>query len=157
MNQKELFLKKYGTSAYLVALAVSPCGAETFARIMLAQSALETGWGIHVHENNMLGVKDLTWLKGFQTLKTTEFESDNYINTTDAFEDFDDPTQSFLAYALLIRESKRYRNAWLYRTKPEIYFVELQRVEYATDPHYAEKCLAVYESIPDDWLKYVRG
>ena len=157
MNQKEMFLKKYSTPAYLVAFAVSPCGAKTFARIMLAQSALETGWGLHTEGNNMLGVKDLTWLAGSEDFRTKEFKESNYISTVDAFEDFDDPTQSFLAYALLVRESERYRTAWLYRTKPEIYFVELQKAGYATDPRYAKKCLAVYKCIPDDWQKYVRG
>jgi len=156
MTQKEFFLKKYATPAYLVALAVSPYGTQTFAKIMLAQSALETGWGVHVVKNNMFGIKNLSWLKGSESYKTKEFENSESISKVEAFEDFDDPTQSFLAYALLIRESKRYHTAWLYRTKPEIYFKELQNAGYATDPKYADKCIAVYQSIPDDWIKYVK-
>lgn len=155
MSRKNDFIKKYGKSALLANLVADPFSAPIFARIMLAQAALETGWGASVPGNNLFGIKNLSWLAGEVWVQTKEYVKGQVVTVTDAFQSFDDATQAFLAYILLIRETTRYKKAWLVRTDPEKYFEEIQKAGYATDPLYAEKCFAVYRSVPENWLELV--
>ena len=53
------FIKKYRCDAILVGLA---CDFPPV--ILLVQAALETGWGKHVIENNLFGIKDVPWIPG---------------------------------------------------------------------------------------------
>lgn len=153
MSRKIDFVKKYGKSALLANLVADPFSAPIFAQIMLAQAALETGWGASIPSNNLFGIKNLSWLVGEVWVQTKEYVKGQVVTVTDAFQKFDDATQSFLAYILLVREAPRYKRAWLVRSDPEKYFEEIQKAGYATDPLYAEKCLAVYKSIPENWLE----
>ncbi|MEM2031091.1 MAG: glucosaminidase domain-containing protein [Archaeoglobaceae archaeon] len=148
MNTKNDFINKFYASSMLVATLADPTNADIFARIMLAQSALETGWGRHIVANNMFGIKKLSWLDGSITAMTKEHIEDKMVQLRQSFQSFSDVTQSFVAYAILISQSPRYYKAWQKRSNPIEYFQELQRAGYATDPDYARKCIAVYNSLP---------
>ena len=152
MSVKEEFLRNFGKSAIMVAMLIDELNPFQLARLMLTQAALETGWGRHVPSNNLFGIKDLSWLPGAEEYFTKEHRNGKTQKMIDAFQTFDDPTQSFLAYAILLTQSQRYHYAWVHRFNPQRFFEELQKAGYATDPQYAKKCIAVYQSFPDDWL-----
>ena len=152
MNVKEAFVKRFGRQAYLVGLAT-----DFPPDILLAQAALETGWGRHIHANNLFGLKDLSFDPGASIAETTEVENGKNKKVKALFEDFDSPIESMLAYIALIRLSPRYHKAWLLRKDPRKYFKALQEAGYATDPEYARKCLAVLRSLPADWFEKAFG
>jgi len=143
MKVKENFIKRFGRQAYLVGLAT-----DFPPEILLAQSALETGWGRHIHANNLFGLKDLSFDPGCSEAETFEVENNQKKKIKALFEDFDSPIESMLAYVALIRLSPRYHKAWLLRKDPRKYFKALQEAGYATDPNYMRKCLAVLKSLP---------
>ena len=143
MKVKEEFIKRFGRQAYLVGLAT-----DFPPEILLAQSALETGWGRHIHANNLFGLKDLSFDPGCSEAETFEVENNQKKKIKALFEDFDSPIESMLAYVALIRLSPRYHKAWLLRKDPRKYFKALQEAGYATDPNYMRKCLAVLKSLP---------
>lgn len=157
MNKKIEFLKKYGRQAYIVALAFDELNAPALARLALAQAALETGWGQHVIGNNLFGIKDLKWLDEDVTAMTREVVNGHEVTINDTFQGFRDVTECFVVYFLLVSRTKRYHRAWMMRFAPARYFEEIQKAGWATDPDYAEKCLAVYESFPDNWLEIALG
>ena len=49
-------------------------------------------------------------------------------------------------YASFISDSPRYQQAMQVAAEPAAYFNELQAAGYATDPAYAQKIMAVYQS-----------
>jgi len=151
VSAKEAFIRKYGRAALEAAERFDPQNAKTLARIMLAQAALETGWGRHVPGNNLFGIKDP---KG-TPLQTKEFVDGKERTVTERFAAYNSPKESMEAYLALVSRAPRYRKAWESRTDPQKYFEELQKAGYATDPEYARKALAAYNSIPNDWEKLV--
>ncbi|KUK22392.1 MAG: Flagellar-related protein, partial [Thermotoga petrophila] len=56
---KEKFLGRFSETAFLLGKLT---GMDP--KILLAQSALETGWGRHTVGNNLFGIKKLSWLEG---------------------------------------------------------------------------------------------
>jgi len=131
---KEKFLGRFSETAFLLGKLT---GMDP--KILLAQSALETGWGRHTVGNNLFGIKKLSWLEGGVEAETKEFDG---VKTIDTFQTFVSPENSMIAYLILIKEC--YNKAWECRKEPEKYFRLLQRYGYATDPMYAEKCIGVY-------------
>ncbi|KAF2959881.1 glucosaminidase domain-containing protein [Thermotoga sp. 38H-to] len=131
---KKEFLERFGETAFLLGKLT---GMDP--KILLAQSALETGWGRHTVGNNLFGIKKFSWLEGGIEAETKEFDG---VKTIDMFQTFVSPENSMIAYLILIKEC--YNKAWECRKEPEKYFRLLQRHGYATDPSYAEKCIGVY-------------
>lgn len=141
--KKDTFAVKYRDDAILVGLA---CDFPPI--ILLVQSALETGWGEHIHANNMFGIKDVPWLYGSSKAKTLEWENGKFVPGVKSFENFDSPLQSMLAYIVLIRTLKRYQFAWKCRHCPTGYFRAIHEAGYATDPKYSDKLISIYKNFP---------
>jgi len=138
------FIEKYRDDAILVGLA---CDFPPV--ILLVQAALETGWGKHVIENNLFGIKDVPWIPGSVEATTTEYDGE-WKTETHSFETFTSPLQSMLAYIVKISDKKgRYVEAWDVRKNPVKYFEKLQEAGYATDPDYAKKLERIYQTFPD--------
>ncbi|KHC90351.1 mannosyl-glycoprotein endo-beta-N-acetylglucosamidase [Thermotoga sp. Mc24] len=131
---KEEFLERFSETAFLLGKLT---GMDP--KILLAQSALETGWGRHMVGNNLFGIKKLSWLEGGIEAETKEFDG---VKMIDMFQTFVSPENSMIAYLILMKEC--YNKPWEYRREPEKYFKLLQKLGYATDPSYAEKCIGVY-------------
>jgi len=140
------FIEKYRDDAILVGLA---CDFPPV--ILLVQAALETGWGKHVIENNLFGIKDVPWIPGSVEATTTEYDGE-WKTETHSFETFTSPLQSMLAYIVKIRTEQRYHRAWLLRHEPLLYFEAIHKAGYATDPDYAKKLTEIYDNFPD-WEK----
>ncbi|WP_298626549.1 glucosaminidase domain-containing protein [uncultured Legionella sp.] len=121
-------------------------------KILMAQAALETGWGKFVAKdadgtssNNLFNVKTGT-SKEFDSvkIKTTEYIADTPIKMNASFRKYSSVEQSFNDYVSLIKGSERYQNALANAGNPELYVNELHKAGYATDPNYGSKILSIY-------------
>ena len=123
------------------------------AEALLAQAALETGWGRHVmsgadggSSHNLFGIKaDQRWQGGSVRQETLEFESGLAVRRREQFRSYDSFEQSFQDYVAFVKGSPRYEEAVSKAGEPESYFKALQDAGYATDPAYADKILRVMQ------------
>ncbi|HAA45450.1 MAG: peptidoglycan hydrolase [Halomonas sp. 54_146] len=124
------------------------------AELILAQAALETGWGRHEiatrngsNSHNLFGIKAGSHWQG----KTTDIVTHEYINgqrtqVVDTFRVYDSFEHAFTDYASLIGNNPRYAGVVQAPTAEQA-ARELQRGGYATDPRYADKLVAVMKSM----------
>ena len=117
------------------------------AKFMLAQAALETGWGkkeITTRDgrsaHNLFGIK----ATGNWTGKVVEATTIEYINgkpqkRVEKFRAYDSYADAFKDYANLLRSNPRYEKVLASAQDAHGFAYGLQRAGYATDPHYAEK------------------
>lgn len=110
--------------------------------MLIAQSALETGWGTSVAAgaNNHFGIKaGESWRGARATVATQEYAGGRPRAELAAFRAYASVAESFDDYAKLVGNAPRYaqvRNAGADSAR----FAEgLQRAGYATDPAYADK------------------
>ncbi len=126
------------------------------ARALLAQAALETGWGAHMPRladgapsNNLFGIKaGGAWQGASVSVPTLEYESGVAVRRVDAFRAYASPAQSFMDYARLIASSPRYAAALGQGENIAGFAQALQQGGYATDPAYASKLVQVADSAP---------
>lgn len=119
--------------------------------VLLAQSALETGWGRHViaagngaSSHNLFGIKaDGRWEGPRVQVNTLEYVDGIPEQQRAAFRAYDDPAQSFADYVDFLHQNPRYREALAQAPDAEGYLRGLQAAGYATDPAYADKILAI--------------
>jgi flagellar rod assembly protein/muramidase FlgJ len=131
---------------------------------LLAQAALETGWGRSVPCNsngecsfNLFGIKaGSQWSGATVNVPTLEFESGIPVRKVERFRAYDSPADSFRDYAALIRDSSRYASARGAGDNVEAFASALQQGGYATDPQYAQKITAVADEVRarSDALKF---
>ena len=131
---------------------------------LLAQAALETGWGRSVPCNaqgecsfNLFGIKaGSQWSGATVNVPTLEFESGIPVRKVERFRAYASPADSFRDYAALIGGSSRYANARGAGDNVEAFATALQQGGYATDPHYAQKIAAVASEVRarSDALKF---
>lgn len=114
--------------------------------VLLAQAALETGWGKHlIHDTdgnnsfNIFNIKATGWQGKSVTVNTLENKQGITQQERAAFRQYDDYEQSFADYVALIKTNPRYKEALSAGTNSESYADALQKAGYATDPDYADK------------------
>lgn len=109
--------------------------------VLVAQAALETGWGNHVPKgNNYYGIKaNSSWKGEAEALSSPEFKNGRYVTEVSKFRKYSDVLESMKDYISFIKENQRYANAVDKSFDTDAYFDEIQAAGYATDPHYAEK------------------
>lgn len=123
-------------------------------KVLLAQAALETGWGQHMIEknsgqssNNFFGIKaDHRWGGEAAMTMTTEFMDGRAMTVKAPFRAYDSIDEAFSDYVDFIGQSERYRTAVEQANNPEGYVRALQEAGYATDPQYADKILGIINS-----------
>ena len=116
-------------------------------RYLVAQAALETGWGKSVMRNtdgssshNLFGIKASGNWQGEQARAiTSEFRDGQFVKETAAFRSYDSYQDSFHDLVSLLQNNSRYQDAVSVADKPEQFVRELQKAGYATDPNYASK------------------
>ncbi len=121
---------------------------------LLAQAALETGWGRHImpsgkngSANNLFGIKSgKGWKGGTVNIGTLEYEQGVAVRKKDRFRSYDSLRDSFNDYVDFLRSNPRYSKALESTSDSKEFFNELQKAGYATDPHYADKLTTVLES-----------
>jgi flagellar protein FlgJ len=127
----------------------------TTPEVLVAQAALETGWGRHImtaadgsSSHNLFGIKaDRAWDGPTVTHRTLEYFEGRPVRVNAAFRAYDDYGAAFDDYARFIRGNPRYAQALSGANDPRAYAHELQRAGYATDPHYARKILQIHSRI----------
>lgn len=116
-------------------------------RYLVAQAALETGWGKSVMRNsdgssshNLFGIKASgNWEGDSARAITSEFRDGQFVKETAAFRSYDSYQDSFHDLVSLLQNNSRYQEAVKAADKPEQFVQELQKAGYATDPNYASK------------------
>ncbi|MCO7524193.1 flagellar assembly peptidoglycan hydrolase FlgJ [Pseudomonas asiatica] len=116
-------------------------------RYLVAQAALETGWGKSVMRNtdgssshNLFGIKATgNWEGGEARAITSEFRDGQFVKEAAAFRSYDSYQDSFHDLVSLLQNNSRYQDAVKAADKPEQFVQELQKAGYATDPNYASK------------------
>lgn len=120
--------------------------------IIVAQAALESGWGAHTPKRddggeswNFFGIKSAAppWAGAW----TKEFIRSHYVTVHAHFAAYQTMEDGFLAYAHFIQINPRYAPALRYVSSPELYVRGLQEAGYATDPHYADKVIEIYREL----------
>ncbi|OYV29756.1 MAG: flagellar rod assembly protein/muramidase FlgJ [Thiomonas sp. 20-64-9] len=113
---------------------------------ILAQAALETGWGQHAPGNNVFGVKAGSgWTGGTVQTLTREFQNGVASVGTAAFRAYQNVADSVDNYAALLSRP-RYQSARGQGNDISAFASALQRSGYATDPDYAAKLVAIARS-----------
>ena len=123
-------------------------------RALLAQAALETGWGKHLPSHgdgsssfNLFGIKaGSSWDGDKVSVPTLEYENGVAVRKRDAFRAYDSPADSFADYARLISDSPRYAQALGQGENIAAFARGLVHGGYATDPAYVAKVTAIANS-----------
>jgi len=121
------------------------------ANALIAQAALETGWGQRVvpgrhggSSNNLFNIKaDARWGGEQSQVSTLEFDGEVAKREKAAFRSYQNVEQSLQDYVTFIRSHPRYQQALAVADDPKQYAQQLQQAGYATDPKYADKIQAV--------------
>ena len=121
-------------------------------KVILAQAALETGWGRSLIKNsngsnsfNLFNIKaDKSWQGKQAQVSTLEFEQGVAKKVNAGFRSYASFQESFQDYVAFIKNNPRYGDALKQAGNGERYLHELQRAGYATDPNYANKIMSIY-------------
>lgn len=163
MNQTEFILLHYPNA----------CATETKTGIsavaILAQAALESGWGKAAPGNMFFGVKDTDGVNGNeQLLTTTEYSRridlrfPHILSVTpvvrngqkwykyvvkDYFRKYDTAEDCFTDHAKFFLRNRRYAKAVKYGADTYKFIEAIAEAGYATDPSYAEKLKLIAKRI----------
>lgn len=119
--------------------------------IMVAQAALETGWGSKVinkeggeSSHNLFGIKaDHRWNGEKAKVQTTEYRDGVRLQSAAYFRAYDSVEDSMKDYVGFLQSDPRYSKALENGKDPAKYFESLQSAGYATDPNYAKKVISI--------------
>lgn len=146
INSPEQFVEKLWEHAKTAAeeLGVNP-------KVLLAQSALETGWGKHVisarngeSSHNLFGIKaSHGWQGKSVSVPTVEYDNGIAVKRQAAFRAYDSFEDSFKDYVQFLKQNPRYQQALTKVDSNEGFVKGLQKAGYATDPAYAKKIISI--------------
>ncbi|MFW9269941.1 flagellar assembly peptidoglycan hydrolase FlgJ [Pseudomonas sp. D2-30] len=116
-------------------------------RYLVAQAALETGWGKSVmrqpdgsSSHNLFGIKaSANWKGDSARAITSEFRNGEMVKETAEFRSYASYRDSFHDLVNLLQSNSRYQAVLKSADNPEQFVRELQKAGYATDPNYASK------------------
>lgn len=136
---------------------------------ILAQAALESGWGKAAPGNMFFGVKDTDGINGNEQLLTTteysrraDLKFPQVISVTpivrngikmfryrvkDYFRKYNSPEESFTDHARFFIKNKRYVEALEVKHNPYLFIDAIAKAGYATAPNYAGTLKAVAKAI----------
>ena len=133
--------------------------------VLLAQAALETGWGRKVilhpdgsSSRNLFGIKaDARWQGDRVSASTIEFQNGIAVKHNDIFRSYNSYEESFRDYEDFLKTNDRYDHALNQAGDPAGFISALQEAGYATDPEYALKINRILQhpvfSTADDAIK----
>lgn len=119
----------------------------TQPEVLIAQAALETGWGQSLTKRadggssyNLFNIKaDARWGGDKVTVPTLEYRNGVAVREKASFRAYDSFADSFNDYVNFLQSSPRYRQALEQAHTPEQFVQELHKAGYASDPAYADK------------------
>jgi flagellar protein FlgJ len=123
--------------------------------VIVAQAALETGWGKHTIEkadgtnsHNYFGIKaGPDWDGEVARVRTHEFINGRVLKVTADFRAYPDPAAAFDDYVNFLNAHPRYSRTLPHDGDPRRFAAGLAAAGYATDPQYADKILALRDQI----------
>jgi len=132
------------------------------APLVLAQAALESGWGAREirhpdgrPSHNLFGIKaGRDWQGDTVKVMTTEYENGVARKVAQPFRAYRSYAESFDDYARLLANNPRYEPVLRARSAPEA-ARQLQAAGYATDPAYADKLIKLIKhmsALPDSGM-----
>lgn len=123
-------------------------------RYLVAQAALETGWGKSIirgseggSSHNLFGIKAHGWGGGSTQVTTSEYVQGVKVKEKADFRSYASFEQSFNDYVDFLQSNGRYRQALQATANPERFVSELQQAGYATDPQYARKISQIAQKV----------
>jgi len=143
------FISKHGESARAAGEATG-----IPARFLLAQAALESGWGRQeirgadgAASYNLFGIKaSRNWSGRVADAATTEYIDGAARKTTERFRAYGSYAESFQDYARLLLNNPRYSQV-LAQQDAAGFARGLQQAGYATDPKYADKLIRIMQGL----------
>ncbi len=131
-------------SAAARSLGVSP-------QLLVAQSALETGWGRHTMKFddgrssfNLFGIKaGPDWQGAALKRQSLEYRDGALYNQVSRFRAYNAPADSLNDYVDFIKSNPRYQQAVASAGNDQAYIRAIHDAGYATDPHYADKVIGI--------------
>ena len=123
-------------------------------QVLLAQSALETGWGKHIIRNadgsnsyNLFNIKaGRSWEGDRAQVSTLEYRNGVAQQERANFRAYGSYEESIQDYVTFLKNSPRYQQALEQADDPREYLQQLQNAGYATDPRYADKITEIFEN-----------
>lgn len=107
------------------------------AEVILAQSAIESGWGRKVKGNACFGVKGKSTAGNSTTFTTHEYPAQGKVVAQAQFMAYTGYQEAAEGYASLI--SRNYSSALVHKDDPVKFAQEVAKHGYASDPDYAKK------------------
>ena len=123
--------------------------------VLLAQAALETGWGKFVTRDtasgkssfNLFNIKaDSRWQGDAVQVQTLEYRGGVPEKEQARFRAYEDYADSFNDYVEFLQTNPRYQQALEQAEDPGRFVRELHAAGYATDPEYATKIERIFNS-----------
>jgi len=114
------------------------------ASVLVAQGALESGWGKYIiGEYNLFGRKAIDGDKTI-LVSTQEYSNGEWVTIEAGFKDYTSLAEACEDWCILITEEPAYAEAWNIwcATKNIEQFVQTLGPVYATDPQYADKVVS---------------
>ncbi|EAQ54229.1 MULTISPECIES: flagellar assembly peptidoglycan hydrolase FlgJ [Vibrio] len=134
--------------------AASALGVDS--SLLLAQAALETGWGSKMiknslgNSNNLFNIKaDRSWKGDKVATQTLEFHGKTAVKESASFRSYSNFEDSFDDYVKFLNENPRYETALQHQGNSENFIKGIHQAGYATDPNYADKVLRVKAKIDE--------
>jgi flagellar protein FlgJ len=123
------------------------------AKAILAQAALESGWGRHVSQSagginshNLFNIKaDDGWRGPKVIVDTLEFEHGVAKRQKAAFRAYASYADCFHDYVKFLKSNPRYQQALAESKSAEDFARKLHQAGYATDPAYADKLIDIMQ------------
>ncbi|PCK08133.1 MAG: hypothetical protein COA42_10830 [Alteromonadaceae bacterium] len=149
-NSPEDFIAKITPHAEKAAkrLGVEP-------QVLVAQAALETGWGKYVLSNdqgqsshNLFNIKaGSTWAGDSVEKRSLEVVGGKNVMESSKFRVYSSVEQGFDDYVNFLKGGERYQQVLMSTGDAKTYIQALQDAGYATDPKYAKKVIGVYDRV----------
>lgn len=125
-------------------------------KVLLAQAALETGWGKYVIQQpngessfNLFNIKaDNRWDGKNASISTIEYLGNKPQSREASFRVYESYEDSFKDYVKFLKSSPRYSQALENTHSSEKFTNSLQAAGYATDPLYAKKIQRILDDKP---------
>lgn len=148
-NHVQSYIDKYGPQAVKASQQTfAETGVLLYPSVMLAQSALESGWGksgLTKKANNFFGIKTRSsknhpWNGESYTARTREVFNgkETYIN--EPFRKYDNAEDSFYDRNMFLQVNSRYKKNGVFSANSPIQQIEaIKKAGYATAPDYVEK------------------
>lgn len=123
------------------------------AKAILAQAALESGWGRHItqsvsgiNSHNLFNIKaDDSWKGPKVVVDTLEFDHGVAKRQKAAFRSYASYADCFRDYVKFLKSNPRYQQALADTRSAEDFARKLHQAGYATDPAYADKLIDIMQ------------